>query len=441
MHLNHARGLAAFTAGLALLASPATCQKANATSPYVDTVSEYVDSLDKELWSVNKYIHDNPEFGYKEVKAHRLLTSFMKRQKGWTVNDTVGGIDTAFMAVYEGSGDGPVVSFNAEYDALEGLGHACGHNLIATASLAGALASAEIMRQEKLAGKVILFGTPAEESFGGKIDMLNAGVFEDAKIDISLLSHPGVGGHSPYSITQSNARFDVEYTGKPAHAAAAPWEGINAQDALLLANNAVAFLRQQIRPTDRIHSIIESSGVRMNIIPESASGIFQIRSANEEDLDELQGRFYNCFKAGAIGTGAKLNFTTRPNGYANMNNNDGLAAAYTRWIEALGGQVPDAAVDKMRQPSASTDQGNISHDFPSIQAVYGITYENGTKPSGGPHTAPFEEAAGSRRAFKQALMVGKSLAGTAIDVLTVDGLLDEIKDEFKKSKSPKRRRM
>nr|RBQ92951.1 hypothetical protein FVER53263_05510 [Fusarium verticillioides] len=448
VYLGHARGLAAFAFGLTLLAAPASSlqttlesrQKKNAASPYTDAVSDYVDSLDKKLWSINKNIHDNPELGYKEFKAHKLLTSFMKKQKGWNVTDTVGGIDTAFMAVFDGSGDGPVVSFNAEYDALEGLGHACGHNLIATASLGGALATAEIMRKEKLGGKVILFGTPAEESLGGKVKMLEAGVFKDAKIDISLISHPSNGPDTPYMLAQSTDRIDVEYTGREAHAAAGPWEGINAQDALLLANSALSYMRQQMRTTDRVHGIIHSAGTRINVIPADASGSYQLRAANEEQLEELSDRVYNCFKAGALGTGAKMNFTTRPYGYANMNNNDGLAASYTRWFEELGGDLPDADVDKMREPGGSTDQGNISQDFPAISPMFQITYTNGTVPKSGPHTAPFEVAAGSKPAFEKALMVAKGLAGVAVDVLTVDGLLDEIKDEFKKKKSSARRR-
>ncbi|KAF5262161.1 hypothetical protein FOXYS1_7123 [Fusarium oxysporum] len=135
-----------------------------------------------------------------------------------------------------------------------------------------------------------------------------------------------------------------------------------------------------------------------------------------------------------------MNFTTRPYGYANMNNNDGLAASYTRWFEELGGDLPDADVDKMREPGGSTDQGNISQDFPAISPMFQITFANGTVPKSGPHTAPFEVAAGSKPAFEKALMVAKGLAGVAVDVLTVDGLLDDIKDEFKKTKSPARRR-
>ncbi|KAF5004275.1 hypothetical protein FDECE_9231 [Fusarium decemcellulare] len=447
VRVNRAKGFVAAAFGLAsvnpVAASTSSLeprQKKNETSPYVDTVSEFVDSIEKELWSVNKEIHDNPELGYKEFKAHKLLTTFMEKQKGWKVTKTVGGIETAFMAVFEGSGDGPVVSFNAEYDALEGLGHACGHNLIATASLGGALATAEIMSKEKLPGKVILFGTPAEESFGGKVKMLEAGVFEDAKIDISLISHPGNGADTPYMITMSTDRVDVEFIGKESHAAAAPWQGINAQDGMLLANSALSYMRQQMRPTDRVHGIIESGGTRINVIPALSSASYQIRSADEEQLDALSDRVYNCFKAGAIGTGSKLNFTMRPYGYANMYNNDGLAASYTRWFEKLGGEVPDADIDKTRDPSGSTDQGNISHDFPSISPQFQITYANGSVPETGPHTKPFEEAAGSKPAFEKSLLVAKSLAGVAVDVLTVDGLLDEIKAEFKKSQPPKLRR-
>ncbi|RSL50403.1 hypothetical protein CEP54_011943 [Fusarium duplospermum] len=448
VRIEQAKGLLAAAVGLAsitpALAVPQNSlqprQKNNETSPYFEAVSDYVDSIEKDMWSINKEIHDNPELGYKEFKAHKLLTSFMKKQKGWNVTDTVGGIDTAFMAVFEGSGDGPVVSFNAEYDALEGLGHACGHNLIATASLSGALATAEIMRKEKLAGKVILFGTPAEESLGGKVKMLEAGVFKDAKIDISLISHPGNGADTPYMLTMSTDRFDVEFIGKESHAAAAPWQGINAQDGLLLANSALSYLRQEMRPTDRVHGIIASGGSRINVIPALSSASYQIRSADDEQLEELTDRVVNCFKAGALGSGAKLNLTMRPYGYANMNNNDGLAASYTRWFEELGGDLPDADIDKTRQPGGSTDQGNISHDFPAISPQFKITFANGTVPKGGPHTEDFEEAAGSKPAFEKSLMVGKSLAGVAVDVLTVDGLLDEIKAEFKKSKPSKLRR-
>jgi hypothetical protein len=177
--------LASSLVGTAHPASAASSPKAlvprqtNSTSHYLDNVSDYVDSIYEDLWTINKEIYGNPELGYEEFEVHDLLTSFMEEQDGWNVTRSVGGVETAFKAVFDGEVEGPVVSFNAEYDALPELGHACGHNLIATASIGGALAAAEVMRDEGLPGKVILFGTPAEESLGGKIKMHEAGIFKD----------------------------------------------------------------------------------------------------------------------------------------------------------------------------------------------------------------------------------------------------------------------
>ncbi|GJD03628.1 aminobenzoyl-glutamate utilization protein B [Colletotrichum higginsianum] len=434
------RALVVVLGASSIAASSLLPRQSNGTSgdpsPYLDAVSEYIDSIVDDLWPINKEIHDNPELGYEEVKAHDLLTSFMESHEGWNVTRSIYNISTAFVAVFEGSGDGPVVSFNAEY----GLGHACGHNLIATASIGGALATAEIMRAENLPGKVILFGTPAEESLGGKVKLLEAGAFRDHNIDISLITHPTAGGDSPYMITTSTDRFEVEYYGKEAHAAAQPWEGVNAQDALVLANNAIALLRQQTRSTDKIHGIITSAGTRINIIPALAQASFQIRSADDEALEEWTGRVMKCFDAGALATGAELNVTMRPYGYSNMVSNDVLASSYTRYFTELGGELPDADVDKLRDPSGSTDQGNISHDFPTISPYFAITNENGSVPSGGTHTAAFEVAAGSRPAFEKAIMVAKSIAGVAVDVLTVDGMLEQIKEEFEATQGKRRKR-
>ncbi|KAF3355642.1 Sulfite reductase [NADPH] flavoprotein component [Verticillium dahliae VDG1] len=394
------------------LAAPALAQNCSAPVPgnitasvHFKAVSDYLDSIADDLWPLNKEIHDNPELGYEE-----------------------------------GSGGGPVISFNAEYDALPGLGHACGHNLIATASVGGALATAEIMRAESLAGRVILFGTPAEESLGGKVKMLEAGLFDDAQIDISLISHPTAGNDSPYMITTATDRFDVEYHGREAHAAAGPWEGVNAQDALLVANTALGFMRQQMRPSDKVHGFIASGGSRINVIPALATASYQIRSNDAEQLANFTERVVACFEAGALASGAEMNLTMRPYGYANMVSNDALAESYTAWFEGLGGDMEDPVIDKKRDPSGSTDQGNISHDFPSISPYFGITNEDGSQPAGGPHTAAFEVASGSRAAFDKAIMVAKSLAGVAVDVLTVEGLLEKIKEEFEQTKKSSKRK-
>ncbi|KAJ4377154.1 hypothetical protein N0V86_006595 [Didymella sp. IMI 355093] len=411
-----------------------------ALSPHFAAIGDYIDSITDELSSINTEIHSNPELGYEEVKAHELLTSFLEEQDGWNVTRSVGNISTAFMAVFEGTGEGPVIGFNAEYDALPELGHACGHNLIATASLGGALAAAEVMRSESLGGKIILFGTPAEESLGGKVKMLEAGVFNDAKIDVSLISHPTSSGDSPYMITTSTDRVDVTYTGLEAHAAASPWEGINAQDGLLVANSALSYMRQQMRPSDRVHGFISSAGSRINVISSQASGSYQIRANDDTQLTNLTTRVENCFKAGALATGASLNFTIRPYGYANHVTNDLLAASYATYFTQQGGELADPQIDKRKDPSGSTDQGNLSHEWPSISPYFQIFNEDGSVPRTGPHTALFQVAAGSSRAFEKSIVVAKSLAGVAVDVLTVDGLLDSIKEEFERTKMPNLRR-
>lgn len=241
-------------------------------------------------------------------------------------------------------------------------------------------------------------------------------------------------------ITTSTDRFEVEYYGKEAHAAASPWEGINAQDALVLANNAIALLRQQTRSTNKIHGIITSAGTRINVIPALAQASFQIRSAEDEALEEWTERIIKCWEAGALATGAELNVTKRPYGYSNMVSNDILASSWSKYFTELGGEVPNAEVDKLREPSGSTDQGNVSKDFPTISPFFGITNENGSAPAGGPHTAAFEVAAGSRAAFDKAIVVAKSMAGVAIDILTVDGMLELVQEEFEATQTKRRRR-
>lgn len=423
---------------LGLLASPAAAaSNCSTTSPetpggdskYFAAIDEYHD----DLWEISSEIHKNPELGWEEEFAHDLLTTYLEAQEGWNVTRSVKGIETAFVAVFAGSGDGPVVSFNSEYDALPNLGHACGHNLIATASLGAALAAAEVMRRESLPGKVVLFGTPAEESFGGKVVMQSAGVFADEGIDVSLMAHPGNRPDSQYMITHATDRCDVEFHGKTSHAAAAPWQGVNAQDALLLANSCVAYLRQQRRPTDRMHGIITSGGTSINVIPDLATGSYQLRAKTQEELAELTESFVNCFEAGALGTGAELNFTMRPNGYADMVNNDVLARAYGAYLGEQGVTMPDPELERLKDPSGSTDQGNISYDVPAIHPSFQIFHENGTAPTGAPHTAEFERAAGTKRSFEKTLLVAKGMAGVAVDVLTVDGMLEKIREEFEQT--------
>ncbi|KAF2026878.1 hypothetical protein EK21DRAFT_73222 [Setomelanomma holmii] len=187
----------------------------NNDTSYVDAISDYVDSMYDNLRNISQNIHENPELGFKEIKAHDLLTSSMEAQDGWNVTRSLYNINTSFSAIFKGAGDGPIVSFISEYGI---------HNLIATVGLTGALAAAKIMKEQGLPGKVVLFGTPAKESLAGKVDMLEAGVFDDYNINISQITHPSNGADTPYMRKFSKSRLDLEYYGKTAHASAALYQ-------------------------------------------------------------------------------------------------------------------------------------------------------------------------------------------------------------------------
>ncbi|KAG8157569.1 hypothetical protein KVR01_012611 [Diaporthe batatas] len=409
--------------------------------PYLGDISSYVDSIAESLWPVNKTIHDNPELGYEEHIAHDTLVEFVKSQGGWKVTPSAYGIETAWVAVHDTGREGPVVSFNVEMDALVGIGHACGHNLIATASMAGGLAVAELMRQHSLPGKVILFGTPAEEGGGGKIKLIDAGAYKDHGVDLNLISHPGITHDSALMRTTAYTRFKVEYFGREAHAAANPWLGINALDALITAYNSLSVLRQQTMPGDIIQGHITDGGAAPNIIHAYAAGVFVVRADTRARMLELKKKVDGCFAAGATATGAKLKMTEEM-GYADHVPNRVLARSYTRYFNSLlpqkddpyeppSSKIPtDQDADEARGVTrASTDQGDISYEMPSLSVGFSIVPGPGGQ---GPHNPEFASAAGTRDAFERSLRVGKALAGTAVDVLTQKGMLEAVQSAWKK---------
>ncbi|KAF1958380.1 putative amidohydrolase [Byssothecium circinans] len=398
-------------------------------SEYLADIDMFVDGLHKTLWPLNDFIHRNPELAFKEYKTHDALTSFMRSQKGWKVTASAYGMETAWEAVYDNGKNGPVISFNAEMDALPNIGHACGHNLIAIVSTAAALATAEIMKQHSLPGKILLFGTPGEEGIGGgKIRLLEAGAYKN--VDITLISHPGIFNNSPLVRTTAFARLEVEYFGKASHAANSPWLGINALDALVIAYNAVSVLRQQTMPGDVIGVSITNGGAAPNIIHAYAAGHFVIRANSSSRLEELQEKVGACIRAGAEATGARSEVKITQ-GYADHVPNRVLAASYTKYWNAL----PDAPYPpippggQFTWVKASTDQGNLSYAIPSVNASFAIPPG---ELKGAPHSPDFEKASGMEEAFVAALRVAKALAGTAVDVLSLPGLVDEVKEQWRR---------
>lgn len=295
------------------------------------------------------------------------------------------------------------------------------------------------MKAHRLVGKVVLFGTPAEEGGGGKIKLLNAGAYNDYNVDISLISHPGIGHDSALLQTAAYASYKVEYFGKASHAAARPWEGINALDALVTAYNAISVLRQQTQPGDIIQGQILNGGARPNIIHAYASGRFVVRSATRARLEALKKRVLACFDAGAMATGATLKLTPGSS-YEDHKPNRALARSYRHFFNQLGGDITYPDIDEIRAvSSASTDQGNISYAMPSISPEFWIrSVDESGEQGGGPHTPDFEKASRTEEAHRFAMRVGKCLAVTALDVLTRKDFLKEVKEEFDRTKQTDR---
>lgn len=284
-------------------------------------------------------------------------------------------------------------------------------------------------QKNKFTGKILLLGTPGEEGIGGgKIQLLKAGAYKD--VDITLISHPGIYNNSPLVRTTAFARVEAEYFGRPAHAANSPWLGINALDAVVIAYNAVSVLRQQTMPTDVIGMSITNGGAAPNIIHAYASAVVVIRASTSARLKQLEGKVTACFRAGAEATGARPEIKVTQ-GYADHVPNRVLAASYTRYWNSLP-DIPEPKIpppDQFTFVKASTDQGNLSYAMPSVNASFAIPPGPGKGP---PHTPDFEGASATRDAFLRALRVGKALAGTAVDVLSTPGLLEEVKEQWRR---------
>ncbi|KAJ5313161.1 uncharacterized protein N7443_000045 [Penicillium atrosanguineum] len=267
-------------------------------------------ALEKSLREVNHEIWSHPELAYEEHYAHDTICNFLEKQ-GFTVTRHAYGLDTSFEAL-SGSG-GRLVNFNAEYDALPGIGHACGHNLIATSSIAAFLALSFTLKKYGIPGRTQLLGTPAEENGGGKAKLIDAGAYKN--VDISLMAHggpkkvfPDQGPADGIAGTLMNARMNIQcqFTGKSAHAGGNPWDGINALDALVTSYNNVAVLRQQLLPEQRIHCAFMDTPKVANVIPEHTTAFWQVRSPSLKGLKLLVTKVRNCIEAGALATGCQV---------------------------------------------------------------------------------------------------------------------------------------
>jgi amidohydrolase len=248
-------------------------------------------------------IFNNPEILFQEVKACKLLVDWFEH-RGWTVQSGVYGLETAFEARFAVKEGGQTVCFNAEYDALPGLGHGCGHNLIAMSTLASALAIETMLKAHNLPGTVVVMGTPAEESGGGKWIMAQHGAWRD--VDACVMTHGMKDFSTPLCCTKASWKLRAKFHGKTAHAATAPWTGRNACDAIVHAYNGIALMRQQVGKGESIQGVILEAGKASNLIPDYAEGLFSVRAPTVKELDVLRARVEPIFHAAAAATGCTV---------------------------------------------------------------------------------------------------------------------------------------
>ena len=315
------------------------------------------------LLEVSHYIHANPELGYEEfVSAEAVARA--AQSHGFDVERGAAGLATAFRAT---AGSGSLhVALCAEYDALPDVGHACGHNIIAAASLGAAIGLAAVADELDLT--VVLLGTPSEEGGGGKIDLINAGYFDD--VHVAMMVHPWPSDRTDAACLAVD-HFEVRYDGRDAHASAAPWEGVNALDALTIAQVSLGLLRQQLRPGDQFHGIVVEGGAAANIIPSRVVGRYMCRATTSSRLAELRERTTRCFQAGALATGASLTITELGNPFSHMESDPDVLSHYRSAAESLGRtfELDDRGEPA---PTLSTDMANVSLVVPSIHPLLGI---------------------------------------------------------------------
>jgi amidohydrolase len=370
------------------------------TATALDSVEDVVRRRGADLVELSHAIHAEPELAFAEHRSC-AKTQTLVAERGFEITAPAGGLDTAFRADF---GSGPlVVGVCAEYDALPEIGHACGHNIIAASAVGTALALAEVA--DDLGLRVALLGTPAEEAGGGKALLLQAGTFDD--VAVAVMVHPGPKNiAAPRSLALSEVI--VDYRGKESHAAVAPHLGVNAADAVTVAQVAIGVLRQQLAPGQVVHGIVTNGGQAVNVIPGHATLQYAMRAVESDSLRELEGRMFACFAAGALAAGCEYEIDHPAPGYAELKPDQWLADVCREEMRRLG-REPVAPEVEARLPMGSTDMGNVTQVLPGIHPVIGVD-------AGGAnvHQRAFAEAAVGPSADRAVLEGAIMLARTVV---------------------------
>lgn len=374
-----------------------------AGSAVQDRVRKRLGELTASAIGLSRSIHAHPELAFAEHWTMRETAEFMENA-GFTVARAAGGIATAMTADH-GSGDFRV-GIVGEFDALPEIGHACGHNVITGAAALAACALRDVV--DDLGISLRFLGAPAEEYGAGKVAMIEAGLFDN--LDVAMMVHP-----TPYSTAACHVLaigdVDVTFTGKPAHASWAPYEGLNAADAMTVAQVAIGLMRQQLHPGEQVHGIVTHGGEVANVIPGHTRASYNIRARTGEGLASLRERVSNCFRAGALATGCDVEFADVPPDYTDFNNNEILVRTYQRRAEELGHTFP--APGEPVEPKASTDMANVSKVLPSLHPMMRIECGDAVN-----HQFEFAAYCGGPAGDKVVVDGGTAMALTVVDLAT-----------------------
>jgi len=379
------------------------------------SVMKEFNNVKNELLEISNHLYENPELGDEEYESMKLLVNFLRSHE-FEVETGMVDRPTAFKAEFKGKKPGPTIAYLAEYDALPGIGHGCGHNLIATMSVgAGVVLSKQV---QEIGGTVIVFGTPAEETNGAKVPMSEQGIFND--VDVAMMVHPAdVSSESGASLAMDAIQFS--FTGKASHAAAAPEEGINALDGVIQLFNGINALREHL-PTDiRIHGIISEGGKAANIVPEKAVAQFYIRAEKREDLNEVVEKVKNIANGAASMTGATVDISNYELSYDNMITNNPLSNTFTKNLQTYSQQP----VCPAKSAAGSADMGNVSQVVPSIHPYVGLNEPGLTF-----HTKEFADKTITEDGNEAIANAVVALAQTGYDVISDQELLERIKKAF-----------
>lgn len=382
-----------------------------------------VDELKEQLFEVNLRIHDHPELGNQEFFASQIITDIL-REAGFSIEIPYCDLATGFRCELQMKEPGPTIALMAEYDALPDIGHGCGHNMIATIALGAALALGA--EKDLLRGRIVVLGTPAEETNGAKVVYASKNVFDD--IDAAMIVHPG----SDNALGSSSLAIDAlqfEFFGRTCHAAGNPQDGINALDAVIQTFNGINALREHLTSDVRIHGVITEGGKTPNVTPDYCVARFYVRAKKRQYLDTVVEKVKNCALAGALSTGCKIEISNFEYSNDNMMPNENMTKIWEKHLLSLG--LTDLKPLNLENAQGSTDCGNVSQKIPAIHPSISIT--GGNKVSG--HSREFAAATISSLGKEALLVAAKALALSTADLLMEEHILNQVKEEFMNKKA------